>query len=188
MAAASGVLAGCRKGNEQLIPFLIPPEDGATPGRADIYASTCRQCPAGCGLLARVSSGRVRKVEGNPQHPVNRGKLCARGQAVVQELYHPDRLRQPLQRSGPRGSGQFKPISWEEALAQIVEQQGKSVGSASATQAVLMTPPLQGYLADLIERFARGHGQLQHVAWEPLYPEWRRQSLFGDGEVLDYDL
>jgi anaerobic selenocysteine-containing dehydrogenase len=188
MAAASSVLAGCRKGNEKLIPFLVPPEDGAIPGKADYYASTCRQCPAGCGLLARVSAGRVRKIEGNPQHPVNRGKLCARGQAVVQELYHPDRLRGPLQRSGPRGSGQFEPISWNAALARIAEQLTPADSNGSEPKTVLMTPPLQGYLADLVARFGRGYRQLQHVAWEPLAPEWRRQSLFGHQGVLDYDL
>jgi anaerobic selenocysteine-containing dehydrogenase len=188
MAAASSALAGCRKGNEKLIPFLVPPDDGATPGKADYYASTCGQCPAGCGLLARVSAGRVRKVEGNPRHPVNRGKLCARGQAAVQELYHPDRLRQPLQRSGPRGSGQFEPISWDTALARIAEQLTAADTAGSEPRTVLMTPPLQGYLADLVDRFGRGYRQLQHVAWEPLAPEWRRQSLFGPRGVIDYDL
>lgn len=188
MAAASSVLAGCRKGNEKLIPYLVPPEDGAVPGRADEYASTCRQCPAGCGLLVRVSGGRVRKVEGNPLHPVNRGKLCARGQAVVQELYHPDRLRQPLQRSGPRGSGEFRPISWDEALARIVERLTTSGSGHTADRTILMTPPLQGYLADLVARFVGSYRELRHIAWEPLYPAWREQSLFGAQPVIDYDL
>lgn len=188
MAAASSVLAGCRKGNEKLIPFLVPPEDGAVPGQADEYASTCRQCPAGCGLLVRVSGGRVRKVEGNPLHPVNRGKLCARGQAVVQELYHPDRLRQPLQRSGPRGSGEFRPISWDEALARIVEQMATAESDQAEAKTILLTPPLRGYLADLVTRFTGSYKGLRHVAWEPLFPAWREQSLFGAQAIIDYDL
>jgi anaerobic selenocysteine-containing dehydrogenase len=65
----------------------------------------------------RVSEGRAKKVEGNPLHPVNRGKLCARGQAILQELYHPDRVAQPLKRTGVRGSGEFQRISWTEGLA-----------------------------------------------------------------------
>ena len=67
------------------------------------YATTCRGCAAGCGAVVRIVDGRARKVEGNPDHPVNMGKLCARGQAIVQEQYHPDRLQGPLQR---RSSGQ----------------------------------------------------------------------------------
>jgi len=187
MAAASSALAGCRKGNEKLIPFLVPPEDGTLPGVANYYASACRQCPAGCGILVKVSSGRARKIEGNPLHPVNRGKLCARGQAALQELYHPDRLRGPMKRSGPRGSGHFTPISWDEALALLLERFQPPTG-ASPQQALLLTPPLQGYLAELTGRFIAGHSHLQHIAWEPLAPEWRRNSLFGADGVLDYDL
>src|SRR4051794_27822948 len=74
------------------------------------YATACRGCGAGCGAIVRVIEGRGRKVEGNPDHPVNLGKLCARGQAAVQEQYHPDRIRGPLMRSGERGSG-FTPVS-----------------------------------------------------------------------------
>src|SRR5919108_637953 len=59
------------------------------------YASVCRGCQAGCGIVVRVVEGHAKKVEGNPDHPVNQGKLCARGQATVQEQYHPDRLRGP---------------------------------------------------------------------------------------------
>ncbi|MBC7962503.1 MAG: twin-arginine translocation signal domain-containing protein, partial [Steroidobacteraceae bacterium] len=103
MTAASALLAGCQSQNEKLIPYLIPPDEGVTPGRANYYASSCSFCPAGCGILVRVSEGRAKKIEGNPSHPVNRGRLCARGQATLQELYHPDRVQQPLKRSGPRG-------------------------------------------------------------------------------------
>src|SRR5690242_9231995 len=122
MTAASAALSGCQSANEKLIPYLIPPDEGVTPGTANYYASSCRFCPAGCGILVRVSEGRAKKIEGNPAHPVNRGKLCAMGQAVLQELYHPDRVPQPLKRSGPRGSGQFTRISWEEALDLLTGQ------------------------------------------------------------------
>src|SRR5439155_22144391 len=69
------------------------------------YATTCQQCGAGCGLIVRVIEGRSKKVEGNPDHPLNLGNVCARGQASVQEEYHPDRIRTPLARSGARFSG-----------------------------------------------------------------------------------
>jgi len=74
------------------------------------YATTCRECSAGCGLIVRVVDGRAKKAGGNPLHPVNHGKLCARGQAVVQAEYHPDRLLGPHQRAGERGAARFTPI------------------------------------------------------------------------------
>ena len=96
-------------------PFVHPPEE-ELPGRATWYASTCRQCPAGCGIIVRTIDGRAKKIEGNPLHPLNRGKLCARGQAGLQVLYNPDRLRNAVRQSGGRGSRQFEPLYWPEAM------------------------------------------------------------------------
>ena len=73
MTAAGAAFWRCKSANEKLIPYLIPPDEGVTPGRANYYASSCRACPAGCGILVRVSEGRAKKIEGNPAHPVNRG-------------------------------------------------------------------------------------------------------------------
>jgi anaerobic selenocysteine-containing dehydrogenase len=187
MALASSMLAGCRKGNEKLIPFLVPPEDGAIPGSATYYASACRQCPAGCGILVRVSEGRAKKVEGNPRHPLNRGKLCARGQAMLQELYHPDRLKQPLQRTGPRGSGQYRPISWDDALQQLAGDLAP-YQQTDRKGLVLLSPPLRGSLATLTGKFLEFFPGAQHLAWEPLHPEWLQQGLFGAPGRPDYDL
>ncbi|MBI4771988.1 MAG: molybdopterin-dependent oxidoreductase [Chloroflexi bacterium] len=99
------------------VPFAQSrtPEEGL-PGQATWYASTCRQCPAGCGIIVRVADGRAKKIEGNPLHPLNHGKLCARGQAGLQVLYNPDRLRNAVGQTGGRGSRQFQPLYWNEAL------------------------------------------------------------------------
>jgi len=102
---------------EKLIPYLVPPEK-FVPGVANYYASTCRECSAGCGLHVRVREGRAVKVEGNPDNPINRGRLCARGQASLQGLYNPDRVRGPLARTE---AGTFEPVSWDDALARVVE-------------------------------------------------------------------
>ncbi len=72
-----------------------------------------------CGLDVYVKDGKVLKVEGSPDHPVNRGYLCTKGVSNRQYLYREDRVLTPLRRTGPRGSGQFEPISWEEALEEI---------------------------------------------------------------------
>ncbi len=113
--AFATLFGGCDKVQRRLIPFVIPPEN-YTLGEALWYASVCGQCPAGCGVVVRVSEGRAKKVEGNPLHPVNRGKLCARGQASLQALYHPERLSRPMKLSGARGSGAYAPVSRVEAL------------------------------------------------------------------------
>lgn len=84
--------------------------------RVENIATNCEMCFWRCGVLAEVSGGKVLKLEGNPDHPLTKGRLCARGNAGTQLLYDPDRLKQPLLRTGARGEGQFKPISWDQAL------------------------------------------------------------------------
>ncbi len=116
-AAATGIAASAQRALR--IPFVEPPEV-TLPGDATWYASSCLQCPAGCGLLARVINGRPRKLEGNPDHPLNRGKLCARGQAGLNLLYNPDRLQNAVRQAGGRNSHQFEAIPWDEALAQVL--------------------------------------------------------------------
>lgn len=124
-AAATGLAPAARR--LVMEPFVRPPED-EVPGRATWFATTCRQCSAGCGSIVRVINGRPRKIEGNPAHPLNRGRLCARGQAALQSLYDPDRLRNAVHQVGGRGSRQFEPISWGQAierLATALEDPGK---------------------------------------------------------------
>lgn len=112
MSGAS-LAAGCTSEPEKHLYSLVrAPEDMVT-GEPSFYASTCRECPAGCGVLAIQREGRIIKVEGNPAHPVNRGKLCARGQAALQAVYNPDRVRQPRLKTD-KG---WKPLSFQEAEA-----------------------------------------------------------------------
>ena len=120
IAAGASVVAGLSPTVRRvaLEPFVRPPEE-ELPGRATWYASTCRQCPAGCGVIVRVINGRARKIEGNPSHPLNRGKLCARGQAGLQVLYNPDRLQSAVRQTGGRGSRRFEPVQWAEATDQL---------------------------------------------------------------------
>jgi anaerobic selenocysteine-containing dehydrogenase len=80
----TSAMVGCSSDSvRKLIPYIVPLED-IVPGKATWYATTCRECPGGCGLLAKNVNGRVIKAEGNPVHPVNRGALCAEGQASLQ--------------------------------------------------------------------------------------------------------
>ena len=107
-----------KKTVELLIPQVVPPED-YSPGISTWYNTVCGQCSGGCGISVRIREGRAKKIEGNPAHPVNQGRLCARGQAGLNALYNPDRIKTPLKRSGERGSGQFVAVTWEEALGEI---------------------------------------------------------------------
>ena len=190
LSAAGAALAGCKSANEKIIPYLIPPDEGITPGVENYYASSCRACPAGCGILVRISEGRAKKIEGNPLHPVNKGKLCARGQAVLQELYHPDRVRQPLKLIGARGSGQYSKISWEEALTLLV---GKltTIRQKQPSGAALMTPQLRGTFADLTARFTRSFGSPNLISYELLNSDWLRladRQSFGRPALPYYDV
>jgi len=86
-----------------------------------LVPTTCFNCESACGLLAYVDrgTGRVRKFEGNPEHPGSRGRNCAKGPATLNQVTDPDRILYPLRRSGPRGSGQWERISWDEALGAL---------------------------------------------------------------------
>ena len=90
VAGAGAAAAGCSGEPDRLIPYLVQPEQ-IVPGIATWYRTTCRECPAGCGMTIRTREGRAVKAEGSPASPVSHGRLCARGQASLHGLYDPDR-------------------------------------------------------------------------------------------------
>lgn len=90
----------------------------------EVRETTCYMCACRCGIRVHLDRGRVRYIEGNPAHPVNRGVLCAKGAAGVMQHNSPARLQQPLRRTGERGSGAFRAISWDEALATATDWLG----------------------------------------------------------------
>ncbi len=108
--------------------------DGAAPDRPialsrppsdEIKTSTCYMCACRCGIRVHLRNGELRYIEGNPDHPVNRGVLCAKGSAGIMNQLSPAKLRKPLKRVGPRGSGDFVEIEWEEALTIAAERLAK---------------------------------------------------------------
>ncbi len=82
----------------------------------EVKTTTCYMCACRCGIRVHLQDGELRFIDGNPDHPVNRGVLCAKGSAGIMQQHSPAKLRKPLIRSGPRGSGQFREIDWDEAL------------------------------------------------------------------------
>lgn len=179
-------IAGCSsQAPEKLIPYLIPVEE-IIPGRATWYATVCRECPAGCGMLVKTLEGRAVKVEGNPDHPVNRGRLCARGQASLQGLYNPDRVRQPLLKDA---SGRFTPLSWDEAeewLATRLKQlRERRQGVA------WLTPHLTGALDQLLDGWLLAFGSTRRLRYEPFAYEAIKTAnslMFGIDAIPTYDL
>ncbi|OBY28678.1 molybdopterin oxidoreductase family protein [Leisingera sp. JC1] len=83
----------------------------------EIRKTTCYMCACRCGINVHMKDGKVAYIEGNRDHPVNKGVLCAKGSAGIMQVNAPSRLKAPMLRTGPRGSGQFKEITWDEALA-----------------------------------------------------------------------
>jgi anaerobic selenocysteine-containing dehydrogenase len=86
------------------------------PSADQIKTTTCYMCACRCGIRVHLKNGRVRYIDGNRDHPVNKGVLCGKGSAGIMTHYSPSRLRAPMKRVGPRGSGEFEEITWEEAL------------------------------------------------------------------------
>src|SRR5512143_372361 len=124
IAAAAGVAAGCspKAATQKLVPLLVPADD-IVPGEPLYYRTVCRECPAGCGVTARTREGRAVKLEGNPEDPIGRGALCARGQASIQALYHPERFKGP-QRRGL--DGKLQPFTWDE----VEERLARAIAAA----------------------------------------------------------
>ncbi len=107
--------------------------------RVEKVATTCEMCFWRCGVLASVSDGKVVRLEGNPDHPMTKGRLCARGNAGTNLLYDPDRLKYPLLRTGKRGDGRFKRISWDEALDYLA-QKLKMIAAEHGPESVAFFP------------------------------------------------
>jgi menaquinone reductase, molybdopterin-binding-like subunit len=208
ISALSGVMAtleACGNPDHQLIRFI--PDEELVPGIATWKPSVCTLCSAGCGLLVRVMQGDAevvrqgqrglmkmglaKKLEGNPNHPVNRGKLCARGQAGLQALYNPDRITHPIKRTGARGSGEFEEITWDNALKELSSHLTGLQSSKSANSLAFLARPLRGQRHELIEGFLKGFGAPPAVWYEPYDEAVLRQAnlqSFGHAAPPTFDL
>lgn len=177
MASAT---SACRRPIEKIIPYLNKPEE-ITPGVANWYASTCGECPAGCGLLTKTREGRPVKLEGNPDHPMNRGGLCPRGQASLLNLYDPDRLKGPVRRSSATGRDSWETISWETVAGLFHEKKGKTVLLTDS----ILSPTTQKLMGEFLEAFPKA----QHVSFEPLSLETlmaAQKDSYGEAVVPRY--
>ncbi|MDX2184205.1 MAG: 4Fe-4S dicluster domain-containing protein [Gemmatimonadaceae bacterium] len=157
---ATTTIVGCdTDGIQRLVPYLQNP-DQTVPGVSTYYATTCRECAAACGLIAETRDGRVIKVEGNPNHPVNQGAVCARGQSGVQGLYNPDRFRGPMVREG----GALKPISWDKALELLGQKLGEARSKGVAKDAIFFNQHEAGSFPAFLDQWLANFGMPAHLS------------------------
>ena len=205
VGSATAALDACGKPERQLIRFI--PEEELVPGVAQWKPGVCTQCAAGCGLQVRVmegeaevtrhgqlgllSMGLAKKLEGNPEHPVNRGKLCAWGQAGLQVTYNPDRIRFPLRRTGAPGSGEYEQISWEEAVKELASHLPQSKSPGKPSPVAFLIEPLLDHRGVLIERFLEAIGAPPAVKFEFFEQKVLRRAnelSFGHHQLPTFDL
>jgi len=183
MGSISFTAACSPESPKYLYSLVRAPEDMVT-GRAEWYASTCRECPAGCGILAKNREGRIVKLEGNPEHPVNRGKLCMRGQAALQAVYHPDRLKTPLIRSGQG----WQPIAFSKAEG-ILKQKAAAAAGGGPNRVRLLTEAVGESLMGLFSEAMTAWGSAPPLVFEPYSYEALKtanRDIFGIDGLVSY--
>ncbi len=187
VTGTSATLASCGNPENQLIRFV--PDDELVPGVAVWKPSVCPLCSAGCGLSVRVMEadvetvrggqpgvvrmGVAKKLEGNPAHPVNQGALCARGQAAIQVTFHPDRITQPLKRSGSRGDGRYEAMTWDAALTELTSKLDALAAAGNQKALTYLSRPGGSQRRALVDQFLARFGAPAPITFE----------LFG-GDVL----
>ncbi len=171
---AGAAAAGCTTGDvNRLIPYAIGDEE-IVPSLPTWYASTCRECPAGCGIQVETHEGRATKVEGLPGHPVSHGNLCARGQSSVQGLYHPDRIPGAFRVDSAIGR---QGVAWstaERTLAGAIRE--------AAGRVVFLTSDYTGTMNRLADDFVEAVGG-RRVVYEPFGAQPRNLE-FAEADVL----
>ncbi len=184
VAVASG---GCSSEPfEQIIPYVIPPEN-SIPGVPDYYSSTCRECPAGCGIVVKAREGRAIKIEGSPDSPVNFGALCASGQASLQGLYNPDRIKSPLVKDA---GGKFRVATWKDAEKKLADRVQELVAQGAGDRIVYLDGVATGSYDELLETWLDAVGARRYsyetFSHEPL--KKANEIVFGTNSIPSYKI
>ncbi len=184
--ASAGLVSACEWNNSRriLYPYVVPP-DKVIPGVSSWYASICNECPAGCGTLLKSREGRPVKIEGMPGHPINNGRLCARGHAALQGLYNPDRVTAPLKKV----NGQFESVEWEKAKSELT-QKLKDRGT-NPNKIGVIAPLLTGTELKLFEEWIKDLNITNVIYYEPISYEYINTAnsiTFNKQGIPQYDL
>ncbi|HUY17822.1 MAG TPA: molybdopterin dinucleotide binding domain-containing protein [Candidatus Binataceae bacterium] len=185
-AGAAAAIPGCEPAGRELIPYVVPDEN-VIPGVPSFYATTCNECGAGCGVVARVREGRVIKLEGNPKDPIGQGSLCARGQAALQGLYNPDRLAHPFVRGD---DGRVRRISWDIATRALLGHLS-TAAKAGKDRVAYLAHPQGPTLAKIAGLWLSAWNSSKAVFYEPLassVAQQAAQDCFGRSDTPVYHL
>lgn len=182
LTAASGALlaTACSdyRDKGEIVAYNQKP-DNILPGVADYYASTCTGCVLNCGILIKTREGRPIKIDGNPSHPVNQGKMCSAGQAGIMNLYSPERLKNPLKRRGGElilFRDELKQFKWADADKEIIEL--LVTASKNGKTAALITGQINSPTqAKLIDEFMAKYPAIKHYSYELINESVRAQAF-----------
>ncbi|MFO0229826.1 molybdopterin-dependent oxidoreductase, partial [Gemmatimonas sp.] len=164
--SATTAVVGCSSEKVgKLIPYVASP-DNTVPGVSQYYATTCRECAAACGVLAEVRDGRPIKLEGNPEHPMNRGAICATGLSAVQGLYNPDRYRSPMVREG----NALKPTTWDKAFELLAQKLGEVKSKGQAGNVVFINQHESGTFPGFLDQWLSANGMPAHLSVDSTAP------------------
>ena len=159
------------------------------PGIETFKNTICQLCPAGCGIKVRLIDGIPIHIDGNPMHPINHGGICPHGAAGLDFLYHPDRIRQPMVRSGKKGSGQWAPVSWEEAEARVIDRIRRLREAGSAEQVAFVVNDDRGLMYEMTSRFMEAYGSPNLLmVGEDRFETLPFEFLFGWKDRPEYDI
>ena len=183
------VFAGCRIPDREFIaesPVMIP--EDLVRGDDVYYATLARPNTGVESVLVRVMQGRAKKIEGNPDYPMSRGKHSAQAEATLQELYHPDRIATPLRRVGERGSGEFESISWDEALNELTGKLSEYMDKPDSV--AMITAPLRGALGTVVDRFAENYGarRFSFEAVDQTVVRTAFNRMYGQNRLPSFDI
>ena len=174
---ATAVIAGCEQKPEKLIPMLVPPTNYEyTPHTAYNYMTTCRECDAACGMMVTTREHRAQKAEGNPNHPINQGALCAKGQASMQTLYNPSRIAHPL--------ADGKQIPWDEGMKQF-----SALIKVSSGAIAYLGKPASGSEGDFVNEWLNSAGGGKRYKFSLLTQKSQQEAnkiSFGRADIPDY--
>ena len=165
-SSAALALSGCRAPQQKIVPYLKQPVE-FTPGVASWFASVCGGCRAACGTLVKVRDGRPIKLEGNPDHPLSSGGLCALAHGMVFGLYNPERLRQPLIAS--------RPATWEQIDREITPKLAAIKRSGGKVR--LLTAPITGPTSlETVQKFLAQFSDAKHITYQAVSTDAIRQA------------
>ena len=186
LSGAGVAAAGCSPDPvEDLIPMLVPPDD-TVPGVPYNFASLCQECAAQCGVIVKTREGRAIKVEGNPNHPMNQGALCAKGHASLQALYNPARVKEPFK----NGKLISEKNPWEFAKKELATQIKFLRAEGKGSRVYFMGSSNSGTYSQLVDDFISAIGG-ERIKFD-LSPvnsiKMANQLLFGRNEIPKYEI